>query len=575
MKITNVDIKNYRNLDGVKVSFDENCNFVVGENNIGKSNFLTLLKSLFTAKRFSFEDFKDPTVAIEVNFQLQLSTVEIGQFDDLFSVANIQSINIVAKQDNADEYINYSHLETGTYIPSSSVRNINFIHYDSLRNPIAEITFDKGKGVGKFLKEIVSQYIDSSGIAASDVLEETQVQSLADDVNTTLSQIKAFREFGINAVRDDNLTDLLTKLLTLKDSKGDHLSKSGYGVQFLLLVTLSILERLQYIKQQRGDRGIYVDPTTGAKSISIILGLDEPEIHLHPYMQRSLIRYLNTVINNGDSSFNLLIKKLFDVDKFEGQIIVITHSPNIILNDYKQIIRFIEKAGVISAVSGSDIVLPPKLHKHLQAHFPLIKEAFFSRCVILVEGVTELGCLSHFGRTLGIEFDDLGICVIGAGGTGSVPKLIEVLDKFSVKCIAIIDKDDNIAPLPFSNMFETGLRDFEAEIVSIIDSGRESSLRAIAKLEQSNIENETLDLTKMNTIAIKHTLISSPISVGIRLADIAHTDLLNLKIFYTTWFTTNKTILLGMLIGENLKADEIPNVYKSLLANAKTIAETI
>ena len=42
-------------------------------------------------------------------------------------------------------------------------------------------------------------------------------------------------------------------------------------------------------------------------------------------MQRSLIKYLNKVINNEDSDLKLLIKELFGIDKLDGQIIIATH----------------------------------------------------------------------------------------------------------------------------------------------------------------------------------------------------------------------------------------------------------
>ncbi|MBK8823125.1 MAG: AAA family ATPase [Anaerolineales bacterium] len=39
------------------------------------------------------------------------------------------------------------------------------------------------------------------------------------------------------------------------------------------------------------------------KHISMVLGLDEPEIHLHPYLQRSLIKYVSEILENKDSDF--------------------------------------------------------------------------------------------------------------------------------------------------------------------------------------------------------------------------------------------------------------------------------
>lgn len=57
MKITNLEVFNYRNLDGVKVALAPDCNFLVGENNLGKTNLLLLLNYLFTSRTFRFEDF--------------------------------------------------------------------------------------------------------------------------------------------------------------------------------------------------------------------------------------------------------------------------------------------------------------------------------------------------------------------------------------------------------------------------------------------------------------------------------------------------------------------------------------
>lgn len=37
MRISKLRIENYRNLDGVTISFDEDVTYIVGENNLGKT----------------------------------------------------------------------------------------------------------------------------------------------------------------------------------------------------------------------------------------------------------------------------------------------------------------------------------------------------------------------------------------------------------------------------------------------------------------------------------------------------------------------------------------------------------
>ena len=573
MKITQLQIHNYRNLDGVTVAFAEDCNFIVGENNLGKSNLLSLLNITFTSRTFRFEDFKDTALPIEVQFQVKLSAVEIGHFQDLFDVDDYSLINIVARQDNTDDNINFYHAETSTYILPSIVKCINYIHYDSLRNPVAEINFDKGKGVGRFLRNIISQYLESTGITDAEFLDDAKVTALLGSINQKISKIKSFQDFGIKASSEDDAENLLSKIVVLKDGKGDSLTKAGYGVQFLILVTLSVLEKLQAIRNQRAERGIFENEKEGTKSISLVIGLDEPEIHLHPYMQRSLIKYLNSIICNKNANFKQLVKELFDIDEFIGQIIVVTHSPNIILNDYKQIVRFYSERGVTKIVSGSEITLTEQLQKHLYLHFPFIKEAFFSRCAIFVEGDSEFGCFPSFGQKLAIEFDDLGICVLQARGE-AIHQLIELANKFGIQSVGVTDKDDGTKTPTLTNHFETNLRDFEAELISIIDTGKESILRIIlCGLDSSGINRE-MDIKALNKRAHKkHGIGATPFTQNLILANIVSTDLENLKAFYLTWFSINKSYPLGLLIGEHLPLTEVPVIYQTVIKEAKKLVE--
>src|SRR5574344_686363 len=328
MRIKGLSVENYRNLSTATIAFEESCNFIVGENNLGKSNILNLLNIIFTRRGFAYDDFTDATLPITVNVRIKLAIEEIGHFEDLFDLDDYTYINILCRQISPDENMEFYHLETETYISHS------------LRNPISEINFDSSRGVGRFLSRMIKDYLaNEEGVSSENLIDTEFTESLLADVNAKLGRIKSFKDNGISAVLEGDVLQLIPKLFSLQDGKGASLSKCGYGIQFLLLVTLSILDKLQTISDQRKETGVFVNEETGSKSISVVLGLDEPEIHLHPYMQRSLIKYLNRVINNQDSDLSILIKELFDIDRFDGQIIVATHSPSIILNDFRQIIR--------------------------------------------------------------------------------------------------------------------------------------------------------------------------------------------------------------------------------------------
>ena len=475
MRIKDISVENYRNLNSATITFDESCNFIVGENNLGKSNILNLLNIIFTRRGFVYDDFNDANLPITVNIRIKLTNDEIGHFEDLFDIDDYTYINIICKQVSPDDNMEFYHLETETYISPTLIKCLNFIYYDSLRNPISEINFDSSKGVGRFLSRMIKDYVSNTDINTNNLVDIEFTNDLLTNVNTKLEKIKSFKDHAIKAVLEGDVSLLFPKLISLQDARGGALSKCGYGIQFLLLVTLSILNKLQTISDQRGETGVFVNEDTGERSISVVLGHDEPEIHLHPYMQRSLIKYLNKVINNEDSDLKLLIKELFGIDKLDGQIIIATHSPSIILNDFKQIIRLYKEGTSTKIVSGTNLSLGEQLEKHLLLHFPFIKEAFFARCAIFVEGDSEYGSFPLFAKKCDIDLDDCGICVIQAGGD-SVLQLIQLAEKFGIPCIGIRDSDGDNTPTSIPNLWKTTERDFEAELMKLIDIGREEVL---------------------------------------------------------------------------------------------------
>lgn len=577
MRILRVEIKNYRNLDGVKVSLADDCNFIVGENNLGKSNLLALFDIVFSRRSFSDEDFRDPTKPIEVILKVKLSDQEIGHFQDLFDRKDPMAISILCRQVSLGDNIEFFHVETNTSIQPSLVRCVNYVHYNSLRNPITEINFDRDRGVGRFLSSLISRYLCASKTKNEDFLEQSKVTELAKSINDKLAKIKSFKEFAISAVQDDDLESLLSRVLILKDADGGHLTKAGYGVQFLILVTLSILEEVQSIVRRRRDKGIFENEATGTKAMSLILGFDEPEVHLHPYIQRSLVKYLDAVINNRNGDFAALIKELFDIDGFIGQIIIVTQSPNIILNDYRQVIRFCTEKGKIKTISGTELKPEPSVEKHLYLNFPFFKEAFFSRCAIFVEGDSEYGSLPEFARKLSelVDFDDLGICVIQARGT-AIPQLLTIGSLYNIPCLGLTDRDSGMTTPATTNHFLTDLRNFEEELVSLIGSGKEAALRRIlVKYDPKGIGRE-LEHNALNKWAVdKYSVVTARYKSGLKLAELSPTDYANLKAYYLTWLSINKSYTLGRLIGEMLSEAEIPKPYTTIIKEAVKLAKNV
>jgi putative ATP-dependent endonuclease of OLD family len=567
MKITKLLATNYRNLENTNIGLDEYCNFIVGENNLGKSNLLDLFQIIFSNRSFVQTDFMDVSVGISIKFTIKLDDIEIGNFEDLCDGKNPNYINIVCRQETVDDNIEFQHKETEIYIPASRIRAANFIHYNSLRNPIQEVKFGKSKGVGRFLNNIIQRYLKDNSLTNSDFLNEDKINELLVFVNENITKIKTFNDFDISAVSDNELESLLPKMLVFEDGNNNPLSQSGYGIQFLILITLSILEKVENIINKQVANTIF-ETSDEKKYISLIIGLDEPEVHLHPYMQRSLIKYLNKVIANENSEFRILLKDLFNIDGFIGQIILVTHSPNILSNNYKQIIRFYKDNQQTKIISGSSFELNAQESKHLHILFTFIKESFFSRGVILVEGDSEYGSFPYFANKLGYEFDDLGVCLIQTGGDGGIPPSINILNKFLIPVVAIRDRD-NYAGTHTEPTYFTDKRDFEEEIIEANIVNDIDFLKTVV-LEYDNLGiDRKLDKNSINKRLFtksgnpKYTNITMQITNDLYLRDCANID--SFRYFYLPWYSINKGILSGAIIGGKIKKENIPHIYKIVI----------
>ncbi len=588
MKLIYVQISNYKNLSGLELHLNSRNNFIVGENNLGKSNFLLLLCTLFTRKSFGKDDFTDIQNPIEVRFTLELEEIEIGIFDDFFEPDDSNKITIKAIQPTVEDPIDFWHEATNTRIQPSLVKCLNFLYYDSIRNPSNELSFNKSKGVGKFLHHIILKHLQASGTTDADFVDTTKTDELSAYINTVICKIKAFKQYSISVEVERDVENLLSRILTLKDGNNMYIHQSGYGVQFLAIITLTILQKILETMELKRDRGVYEyrepeDSEEVKKAISLVVGFDEPEIHLHPYLQRSLVKYINRVLTNGEPDFISLLESVFGVSKVIGQSIVVTHSANIILNDYTEIVRFYKKNNILSVKSGSQITIEPHLKKHLEMQFPFIKEAFFSRCAIVVEGATEYSALPSFGLNMGYDFDEYGISVIGAGGKGSAKPIIELLNKFEIPTICIVDRDDDpVSTDPL--ILQTTKRDFEEEIVTLIVNGHEDILKSII----CTYENDPRDihgqpiytsyqsnrLVKLGPKYANFIDQNIVINADLNLSQLGNNDLELKKLWYLSWFLKNKDIVLGKVIGETLEPAQIPAIYSTLINSAVLLSNS-
>ena len=465
-----VEINNYRNLTGKTITFNDTLNFLIGENNIGKTNILELINICLAIGKFVETDFNDITLPIKIKFKVKYSNEEIGYFEDNFDVDDSNSITLVAVQDSVDERINYYHdTPNQTKISMATIRTMNILYYYAQRMPSKEVDFRKTSGSGKVLNYLIQHSLEQSEIQEKDILKKTKLKNIVKNVNRQIKKINTITGDSVSAYVDTEVDKLVCRLLGLGDESGRELSSLGEGVQYAFNILLQIIEIIYNVKTTRKpedfeERLINRD---GKKLFPLFLVLDEPEVHQHPYRQRSLIRKIKALIENNNQEFLNLLKDLFDIDGLTGQIFIATHSPNILLDNYRQFIRLYKSTGTnsqLKIVSGMNVVIDDKLYKHMLHNFIYLKEAMVSKCIIFVEGDTENGAIPVFAKRMGLDMDERGIGVIKLDGADSVKRCMALYKSFGIKSIAIIDKDKKGSYGSEPDIYFTKANDYEEDV---------------------------------------------------------------------------------------------------------------
>ncbi len=561
MKLRGIKLANYRNLGDMKIIFSDDVNYIVGENNIGKTNLLYAINKVFSGKSFEENDFQDTTQAIEIVLRLKLNYVEKGIFDDLTDPENSDYINVRIVQESPDEYLRYSHYETDEPILFNDIKRLLLINYDSLRNPKNELDFTKTRGAGTFLNYVVKKFIEQQGKDVN-YLNKSAIKKLERYTAAILKNIEAFNRFDIQPLVEQNNQEMLTRIMVLKDSNRVNVSEIGYGAQYNMLIVLSILEKIiNYVKKMKDDEN----------QLQTLLILDEPEIHLHPYLQRTLMKDILKIVSGKDEEFNSIISQLFGIEDFSGQVIIATHSPNIISDDYKKIIRMYSEQGVTNVVNANSLILNQKERKQLSMQFEYIKEAIFAKGVIIVEGDSEYGSFKLFGDILGIDFDREGIALIKAGGAESIIPLMKLFDKLKIVNIGVMDKDKKLEKnIPDSdNLFFTTQLCFDSEIVyRLINKGRTDILEDILIEYDSRGLERSMQAKALNKVIDKFDIKKITASKDYKFSELTPADEMY-PVIYITWFSVNKGILLGKVIGQKMDKKLIPPCYAKAIRKIK------
>ena len=551
MYIKWMHIENYRNLADVTLSFHNDINYFVGENAVGKSNFLDLLEIIMECNGFVESDFTDVNKPIRIDFEISLGELN---YKSMYTADEGPTYRLRLEQVVQEVYPRLYRV-TDAGIEPMALSMIRHALYVCHRDTSEQELFSIPSSIYVELGQLLQAYVSRLEMPTDDFQRE--IVSLRKDLDPYCML---------------NIQHLVEVLST---SSAMERKYSADNVRLIMAVALKILAQI-YMKVSSATtnlESLLVYDAKGYKFLPIFISVDEPELHLSPYLQRAVLNYYRQIATNENEEFLALLRDIFKIDGLLGQLFVVTHSTDALVDDYRHIIRlYRDENNMVCAACGVTFNFPKEVEKHLIMHFPEAKEALYARCIIIVEGETEYGSFTGFGKKLGVDFDYFGICLINARGESSISKLQKLFNRFSIPTVALYDRDvEGKYAKAHSNIFYTEEICFEMDFVSyLLAMHKRSIMDAIIK---DIIDDARPMVTKdMARRGYAKLGITKSQIVQRCLPNISDRKLDDLHIYYFSWFYANKGVIVGRRISQFLDTSMIPPAFIAVIERAKLLS---
>ena len=551
MYIKWMHIENYRNLADVTLSFHNDINYFVGENSVGKSNFLDLLEIIMDCHGFIESDFTDVNKPIRIDFEISLGELN---YKSMYTADEGPTYRLRLEQVVQEVYPRLYRVTDAEIepMPLSMIRHALYVcHRDTSEQELFSIP----SSIYVELGQLLQAYVSRLEMPTDDFQRE--IVSLRKDLDPYCML---------------NIQHLVEVLST---SSAMERKYSADNVRLIMAVALKILAQI-YMKVSSATtnlESLLVYDAKGHKFLPIFISVDEPELHLSPYLQRAVLNYYRQIATNENEEFLALLRDIFKIDGLLGQLFVVTHSTDALVDDYRHIIRlYRDENNMVCAACGVTFNFPKEVEKHLIMHFPEAKEALYARCIIIVEGETEYGSFTGFGKKLGVDFDYFGICLINARGESSISKLQKLFNRFSIPTVALYDRDvEGKYAKAHSNIFYTQEICFEMEFVSYLLAMHKRSI--MDTIIKDIIDDARPMVTKdMARRGYAKLGITKSQIVQRCLSNISDRKLDDLHIYYFSWFFANKGVIVGRRISQFLDASMIPPAFIAVIERAKLLS---
>lgn len=294
-----------------------------------------------------------------------------------------------------------------------------------LKNP----KFDEVKTQIDGLKKYLNKNDDGT-----DAERLTEIKELENNLSEIIGESMPGSKVEIEIVTPELLDLFKDTNITIDDSFPSSINSKGHGLQRALIFA--------YIRAYaKTINMIESDEETTFKSF--VVGIEEPELFLHPNGQRKMEKVLSNLSETDQVIY--CTHSTFFVNMFNYQNIIIVQRNQ---NGPTTTIQY--RGDIFETDDPESRKRLKKVFRYLSLFDLSRSEVFFSKKAVLVEGDTEKFIIPFWSSkyaesNLKYDLQSNNICVIDCGGKTNIHIFMRVLNKFKIPYIVIHDTD----PLTF------------------------------------------------------------------------------------------------------------------------------
>lgn len=439
MKIKRISIENFKSIKKIEFEFPSSGILVlVGENNSGKSNIIRAIDAICGESWYGRDKLEDRDFYLR-NIENQ---IEIKLFFDNQKSARLRP---TTRDWGITYFSNWEQTTKVNFGHPSVKEDFPCTYLGADRTLDKHLSFYDWTLIGRIRRSFHKKIQDKTKNVLNEAFEK---------IVQIFSQVEGFDNFK------NDFTTFFTEFAPN--------SQSNLEIDFKPFTPANYFKTLQILAKEKslGNKDIDVDELgEGSRNLILlallrsyaknfkdtaemngILALEEPELFLHPHARRHLFYILREMASNGmqiilsTHSSSFIDTEFFDeigrVEKVmgEGQ----NESTELTICSKSELVSHCHRSGVPVEKCNVDNIT----EYYKTTSNPRLNEAFFSRCLILVEGETEELCFPELLRHKGIDCDALGISVVSVQGKNQLPKYWRLYSAFRIPIIVVFDNDN-------------------------------------------------------------------------------------------------------------------------------------